>query len=363
MGRIDKAGYSEIVSEARAFLSGHSQAIKQRLTRLMTDASDTREYEIAAVYRDRIRALAHIHSSQGINLRFPGDADVIAVFQAGGQSCVQIFFFRNGQNYGNRPYYPRHSKDTSDGAILAAFLGQFYSKRVSPPLLLINCDIDNRKLLEEALSAAAPGQVRIRQPKRGEKAMIVLNAERNAKEALARKLSERSNQEALMHALTKTLNLTKVPHVIEVYDNSHISGTNAVGAMIAADSEGFIKKRYRKFNIRGDNASSSANNITPGDDYGMLREVLRRRFARLLKGDRVANTNTLPDLVLIDGGPGQLSVASDVFAELSISKVSIAAIAKGPDRNAGLEKIYLSKSSANPTRFKGSCASFCAALT
>jgi len=341
VGRISETAYATLVDEAREFLSGRSQHIKSRLTDRMTAASDALEFETAAAYRDRIRALAHIQARQGINLHGLQDVDVAAVHQSGGQSCVQIFFFRSGQNYGNRAYYPRHQKDAGAADVLRAFIAQFYSNRAAPPLVLVNQEIDERELIEEALSLKAPRRVRIHRPMRGDKSNMIVDAERNAREALARRFSESAAQRKMLEGLADKLSLDGVPERIEVYDNSHISGTNAVGAMIAAGPEGFLKKAYRKFNIQSDAVPEAEGGITAGDDYGMMREVLSRRFSRLLKEDPERAHGAWPDLVLIDGGAGQLSAAQKIFAELDVSDVALAAVAKGPDRNAGLERIFL----------------------
>ncbi|MDA0229125.1 MAG: excinuclease ABC subunit UvrC [Proteobacteria bacterium] len=341
VGRISETAYATLVDEARDFLSGRSQHIKSRLTERMTAASDALEFETAAAYRDRIRALAHIQARQGINLHGLQDADVAAVHQSGGQSCVQVFFFRSGQNYGNRAYYPRHQKEIGAAEVLGAFIGQFYSNRSAPPLVLVNHEIEERELIEEALSLKAPQRVHIHRPIRGDKSNMVVDAERNAREALARRFSESAAQRKMLEGLADRLALDGVPERIEVYDNSHISGTDAVGAMIAAGPEGFLKKAYRKFNIRSDAIPEAEGGITAGDDYGMMREVLSRRFSRLLKEDPERAHGVWPDLVLIDGGAGQLSAALEIFAELDVGDVALAAVAKGPDRNAGLERIFL----------------------
>jgi excinuclease ABC subunit C len=341
VGRIGAAQYDDLVDEAREFLAGRSQHIKARLTERMTAASEALEFETAAAYRDRIRALAHIQSRQGINMRGLSDADVAAVHQSGGQSCVQIFFFRGGQNYGNRAYFPRHQKDAGAAEVLGAFIGQFYAERTAPPLVLVNQEIAERGLIEDALSLQAERRVHIRRPSRGDKAAMVADAERNAREALARRLSESAAQRKLLEGLAETLALDGVPERIEVYDNSHISGTGAVGAMIAAGPEGFLKKAYRKFNIKSDAKPVEEGGITAGDDFGMMREVLTRRFSRLLKEDPARDQGAWPDLVLIDGGAGQLSAVQEILAELGVSDVALAAVAKGPDRNAGLERIFL----------------------
>ena len=341
VGRISEPAYATLVDEAREFISGRSQHIKSRLTDRMIVASEALEFETAAVYRDRIRALAHIQARQGINLNGLQDVDVVAVHQSGGQSCVQIFFFRSGQNYGNRAYYPRHQKEVAAADVLRAFIAQFYSNRAAPPLVLVNQEIEESELIEEALSLKASRRVRIHRPMRGDKSNMVVDAERNAREALARRFSESAAQRKLFEGLADKLGLDGVPERIEVYDNSHISGTNAVGAMIAAGPEGFMKKAYRKFNIQSDAIPKAEGGISVGDDYGMMREVLSRRFSRLLKKDPEGAHGAWPDLVLIDGGAGQLGAAQEVFAELGVSDIALAAVAKGPDRNAGLERIFL----------------------
>ncbi len=341
VGRVSADDYATLVDEARDFLSGRSRNIHARLTERMTAASEALEFETAAAYRDRIRALAHIQARQGINLHSLKDADVIAVHQSGGQSCVQIFFFRSGQNYGNRAYYPRHQKDAAAADVLFAFIGQFYSNRAAPPLLLVNHELADRALVEKALALKAERRVHIHRPSRGDKARMIIDAERNAREALARRFSESAAQRKLLEGLADKLELESVPERIEVYDNSHISGTDAIGAMIAAGPEGFIKKGYRKFNIKSDAIPVAEGGITAGDDYGMMREVLSRRFSRLLKEDPERAQGAWPDLVVIDGGAGQLSAALEIFAELGVSDVALVAVAKGPDRDAGLERIFL----------------------
>ncbi len=340
VGRIAKADYDALVEEARAFLAGRSQEVQHRLTERMTAASEALEFETAAVYRDRIRALAHIQSHQGINLPALGDADVIAIHEEAGQTCVQVFFFRAGRNYGNRAYFPRHAKDETVETVLAAFIGQFYESREAPPLILVNAWPSDGGLIGDALSVKANRRVEIRRPVRGEKRRLVEDAARNARGALARRLSESATQRKLFETLAARFELDSVPQRIEVYDNSHIAGTNAIGSLITAGPEGFIKNGYRKFNIRTAKADGSGE-VTPGDDYGMMREVLTRRFGRLMKEDPGRADGAWPDLVIIDGGPGQLGEARRVFADLGISDLPVAAIAKGPDRNAGRERIYL----------------------
>ncbi len=341
VGRIGRADYEALVDEARAFLAGRSDEIKQRLTGRMTAASEALEYETAAAYRDRIRALSLIQSRQGINVVGLGDADVVAAHQEAGQTCVQVFFFRAGQNYGNRAYFPRHPKESEGAEVLAAFIGQFYNNRVAPPLVLINRALADQALVANALSLKAERQVRLHRPRRGDKRKLMDDAERNAREALARRLSESVAQRNLLEALTDALGLESVPERIEVYDNSHISGTNAVGAMIVTGPDGYLKNAYRKFNIKSDAKPPAQGGIAPGDDYGMLREVLTRRFGRLMKDDPERLQDGWPDLILIDGGAGQLGETRRVFADLGVSAVAVAAIAKGPERNAGRERLFL----------------------
>jgi len=341
VGRISAEDYEELVKEIRQFLSGRSHKVQAELSNKMTAASEAMEFETAAVYRDRLRALAHIQSHQGINVAGVEEADVIALTQDGGQSCIQVFFFRAGQNWGNRSYFPSHGKDANADDILAAFLGQFYDDKPPPKEILLNSQVTDNDLISEALSSKAGRRVYIRNPKRGTRKELVDQAVLNAREALGRRLAESATQRRLLNGLAEVLRLDTAPERIEVYDNSHIQGTNAVGAMIVSGPEGFVKNAYRKFNIKD-------SKLTPGDDYGMMREVLKRRFSRLLKADdneddkensRIAGE--WPDLVLLDGGKGQLSAAQGVMAELGISNVLLASVAKGPDRNAGREHIYL----------------------
>ena len=344
VGRISKADYDGLVEEARAFLAGRSRQVQQRLTDRMTEASDALEFETAAAYRDRIKALAHIQMRQGINLPSMGDADVIAIHDEAGQACVQVFFFRSGQNYGNRGFFPRHAADETAEAILRAFIGQFYSARGAPPLVLVNRPLEEAPLIEEALTLKAERRVRLHRPLRGEKRRLVADAERNAREALARRLGESTAQRRLLESLAQKFGLETAPGRIEVYDNSHISGTDAVGSLIVAGPEGFIKNAYRKFTIRSTKAAPEPKAQDPaaaGDDYAMMREVLTRRFSRLIKEDPGRAGESWPDLVLIDGGLGQLGEARRVFADLGIADLAVAAIAKGPERNAGRERIFL----------------------
>jgi len=350
VGRISEAEYLDSVADARAFLSGESRKIQQQFAVLMQQASDAEAFEKAAGYRDRIRALTRIQAHQDINLQGIGETDVIAAHQAGGQTCVQVFFFRAGTNYGNRAYFPSHARDDSAEMVLDAFLGQFYSKALPPKTVMLSHPPLNRQLMSEALTVRAGRTVTLTQPQRGAKRGLVNHALANAVDALGRRMAESATQRRLLEGLAQTLELDGAPERIEVYDNSHVSGTKAVGGLIVAGPEGFIKKAYRKFTIRGGKentkgASKAAGSdvedgFSPGDDYAMMREVLKRRFSRALKEDPDRTGGQWPDLVLIDGGPGQLSVTVDVFEELGIEDVAVAAISKGPDRDAGREKIH-----------------------
>ena len=332
VGRIDKAGYGRLVDGARNFLAGRSAEVQQRFAAEMQALSDAQQYEAAAAVRDRIRALTQIQGHQEINIRELGDADVIAAHQAGGQTCIQVFFFRGGQNWGNRPYYPGHARDRGVAEILAAFLGQFYADKIPPPLILLNEPPADRELLGEALAARAGARVDLQVPQRGDKLQLVNHALHNAHEALGRRLAESSAQQKLLAGVARTFGLEAAPRRIEVYDNSHIQGSNAVGGMIVAGPEGFVKNAYRKFNIRDlDHA---------GDDYAMMREVLTRRFSRALREDPARDGGAWPDLLLIDGGAGQVAAANAVLADLGIGDLAVVGIAKGPDRDAGHERFF-----------------------
>jgi len=341
VGRISNADYLALVKEAQDFLSGRSQQIQKRLTERMTEASERLEFETAAAFRDRIRALAHIQTRQGVNVHNLGDADVIAVHQQANQSCVQVFFYRGGQNFGNRAYFPRHPNDATASEVLGAFLGQFYNDKDAPPAIIINEPVPEEALLVEALQARATRKVHLLLPARGAKRRLADDATRNAREALSRRLAASASQRKFLEGLQDHLALESTPARIEVYDNSHISGTHAVGGMIVVGPEGFEKNAYRKFNIRTDKLPAAEGGITAGDDYGMMREVLTRRFGRLMREDPEREKTGWPDLCLIDGGIGQLAEAEAVFADLGITDVALAAIAKGPDRNAGREVIHM----------------------
>ncbi|WP_346296676.1 excinuclease ABC subunit UvrC [Rhodopseudomonas sp. P1] len=342
-GEVDFPGYSELVREATDFLSGRSRAVKQLLAAEMEKASEELEFETAALYRDRLAALSAIQSQQGINPRTVEEADVFAIHQDGGYSCVEVFFFRTGQNWGNRAYFPRAEKSFTPAEVLGAFVAQFYDDKPPPKLILLSHEIEEAELLADALCVKAGHKVEITVPKRGEKKELVAHAQTNAREALGRKLADTATQARLLENLAATLGLPKVPQRIEVYDNSHIQGTNAVGAMIVAGPDGFIKNQYRKFNIRSEG-------LTPGDDYAMMREVLQRRFKRLVssqtEGDAAKpkddDVPQWPDLVIIDGGRGQLNAAREALSGIGLTdQVTLLGVAKGPDRDAGRETLFL----------------------
>jgi excinuclease ABC subunit C len=336
---VSQEEYGALVVEAETFLSKGGGPIKAELARKMEDASNDLDFETAARFRDRIQAMSFVTQSQGINPQGVDEADVFALAQEGGQTCVQVFFFRSGQNWGNRAYFPRTDKFTSDAELLTAFLGQFYDDKPLPPLLLLSHDVAERELLEEAFSKRAGHRVEILVPQRGEKKLLVDHAVRNAREANGRKLAESSSQEKLLEGVAKSFNLEAPPRRIEVYDNSHIQGAHAVGGMVVAGPDGFMKAQYRKFNIKQTEIA--------GDDFGMMREVLTRRFSRLLKeageGADVPEGEApqWPDLILIDGGAGQISAVAKVLAELGIHNVPLVGVAKGPDRDAGREHFHV----------------------
>jgi len=322
------------VDQAGAFLRGKSRAVISRMSQEMQAASDEMEFERAARLRDRIRALASIAQEQQINPETVDEADVIALHAEGGQACVQVFFFRAGQNWGNRAYFPRIDKSDDDAEVMSAFLGQFYDDKPIPKLVLVNVEPSECELLAEALAIKADHKVEISRPRRGEKCRLVDHALTNAREALGRKMAESSAQSKLLAGVCEAFGLEGPPERIEVYDNSHIMGTNAVGAMIVAGPDGFQKSQYRKFNIKG-------TDITPGDDFGMMKEVLKRRFARLVKEEEAGEAAPRPDLVLIDGGAGQIAAVMEVMADLGVDDIAVVGVAKGPDRDAGLERFYI----------------------
>lgn len=337
---IDFPGYTTLVREASDFLSGKSHAVKQELAGEMEKAANELEFERAALYRDRLAALSAIQSQQGINPRTVDEADVFAIHQEGGFSCVEVFFFRTGQNWGNRAYFPRAEKTYTPEEVLGSFLAQFYDDKPPPRNILLSHEIEECELLANALSIKAGHKVEVTAPKRGEKKELVTHALTNAREALGRKLADTATQSRLLDAMAATLNLPHPPKRIEVYDNSHIQGTNAVGAMIVAGPDGFVKNQYRKFNIKSEG-------LTPGDDYAMMREVLERRFKRLINPpeDGAARKDDdfpqWPDLVIIDGGRGQLNAVREIFANLGLTQVSLMSVAKGPDRDAGRETLFM----------------------
>jgi excinuclease ABC subunit C len=403
-GEIGLEEYGRLVEQATRFLKGESQNVRRMYQKLMQEAADKLEFERAADYRNRLWALAHVTADQSINPEGIEEADVFAAHQAGGQTCIEVFFFRSGQNWGNRAYFPRADRSLTAEEVLDSFIAQFYDDKPVPRLILLSDDVPNRALLAEALSTKAERRVEIRVPRRGAKTGIVEHALQNAREALGRRLAEASSQRMLLAALAERLGLPVPPRRIEVFDNSHIMGANAIGAMIVAGAEGFVKSQYRKFNIK-------SADLTPGDDYAMMREVLTRRFKRLVleengelgltpvgsdpasadvegpvtrlappapppimergadaiafgmlradntqEGARPAGTDALaeveeddeagvlpnrPDLVLIDGGAGQLGVACEVLAELGVGDVTLVGVAKGPDRNAGREHFHM----------------------
>jgi len=333
-GEISMEDYGRLVDEALAFLTGESDEVKRRLHALMDEASLKQDYERAASFRDRLTALSHIQSRQGINPHSVKEADVFAAHQEAGQTCIQVFIFRTGNNWGNRAYFPRADKSLLVEEVLESFVAQFYDDKPPPKLVLLSHEIGGRKLLAEALSLRAGRKIEVGRPVRGERRDLVEHALVNAREALARRLADSTSQATIFSSLAELLDLDEAPERIEVYDNSHISGTNPVGAMIVAGPEGFIRAQYRKFNMRNED-------LAPGDDYAMMREMLTRRFSRLAKEKGEVNGWAAPDLVLIDGGPGQLGAAYEVLDELGLSEIKIAAVAKGPDRNAGRERIYL----------------------
>jgi excinuclease ABC subunit C len=340
-GEIDFPGYTELVREATDFLSGRSRSVKQELAGEMEKASAELAFETAALYRDRLAALSAIQSQQGINPRTVEEADVFAIHQEGGYSCVEVFFFRTGQNWGNRAYFPRAEKSFTPQEVLASFLAQFYDDKPPPKLVLLSHDIEECELLAGALSIKAGFKVEVSTPRRGEKKELIAHALTNAREALGRKLADTATQGRLLQGLVTTLGLPHPPKRIEVYDNSHIQGSNAVGAMIVAGPDGFIKNQYRKFNIRSEG-------LTPGDDYAMMREVLQRRFKRLMapapEGAARPDDDSFPqwpDLVIIDGGRGQLNAVREIFQGLGLTGVALMAVAKGPDRDAGRETLFM----------------------
>ena len=353
-GEISHEGYAELVAEAKDFLSGRSQKVKTEISGAMQQAAEELDFERAAIHRDRLAALSHVQAHQGINPQTVEEADVFAIHQEGGQTCIQVFFFRTGQNWGNRAYFPKADPALEGAEVLGSFLAQFYDDKPPPRAILLSQSVQEQELLAEALSTRAGRRVAISVPQRGEKKDLTDHALQNAREALGRRLAETSTQARLLAGFAETFGLGKPPVRIEVYDNSHIMGTNAVGAMVVAGAEGFVKNQYRKFNIR-------SAEITPGDDFGMMREVMQRRFSRLLRehGDMQPATEALddggddpvdgngsfpawPDVILIDGGQGQMTAVRQILADLGIDdRVAAIGIAKGQDRDAGRERFFV----------------------
>ena len=333
VGRVDQAAYAALVDDAERFLDGKSTAVQANLAREMAEASDAMEFERAAALRDRIKALTQVQQTQGINPQSVAEADVVALHLEHGQACVQVFFIRANQSWGNRDFYPKTGAGAEEPEILEAFLTQFYDDKEPPRLVLLSHPVENPDLVAEALSARAGRKVELAVPLRGEKAELVENAARNARESLARRMSESSTQNKLLQGLAEAFDLDAPPSRIEVYDNAHIQGADAVGGMIVAGAEGFLKSQYRKFNIRSEAGANS-------DDFGMMREVLTRRFERLIKEDPDRKTDMWPDLLLIDGGAGQLSAVNGVLAELGVEDVAVIGVAKGIDRDAGKEEFH-----------------------
>ena len=331
---ISSEDYAEIVDQAEAFMRGRSRDVQEAMSRKMEEASSALDYETAAIHRDRIRALTQIQAHQDIHVGSIGEADIIAAHQEGGTTCVQVFFYRAGQNYGTRTFFPNHGRAIPVAEVLEAFIGQFYADKKPPKLVLVSHSLPNQELVCQALSIHAGRKADVSKPQRGTRKSLIDSAAQNAAEALARRLSESATQRKLLDGLAALLDLDAPPKRIEVYDNSHIAGTNALGAMIVSGEDGFEKSAYRKFNIKNPD-------IKPGDDYAMMREVMTRRFARALKEDLDRERGNWPDLVLIDGGPGQLTAVMEVLDELGISDQPLVSIAKGPDRNAGRERFHV----------------------
>ena len=333
VGLISEQDYARSVRDAERFLSGRSTDIQAELAGQMQKASEEMEFERAAALRDRIRAMTQVQTAQGINPRGVDEADIVALHLEQGQACVQVFFIRAGQNWGNRDFYPRVGADVEPAEVLEAFLGQFYDTKDPPRQLILSNQIENPDLMTDALSQKLGRKVELLVPRRGEKAELVDSALRNARESLARKMAESATQTRLLKGLAEAFDLPKPPERVEVYDNSHIQGTNAVGAMIVAGPEGFMKNSYRKFNIKGDD-------LVPGDDFGMMKEVLHRRFKRLLSEDPDRSKGMWPDLLLIDGGAGQVSAVAQIMGEHGVGDIPMVGVAKGVDRGAGKEEFH-----------------------
>ena len=334
VGRIDEVGYAELVRDSKDFLSGRSTKIQQKLGKLMSEAADAMDFELAAVFRDRLRALTFIQGSQAIHAERLGDADLFALAGKGGTMCIQAFFIRGGQNWGHRSFFPAHTSDIPEDEVLASFLAQFYAEMPPPRLVLVDRPLPETPLIEEAFSERAGRRVAVKAPQRGEQARMIRQARRNAEEELERRLAETSSQARNLREVAELFELAEPPQRIEVYDNSHVMGTSAVGAMIVAGPEGLRKNAYRKFNIK-------RAETVPGDDFAMMREVLSRRFARLEREDPDRSRGEWPDLLLIDGGKGQLSAVCETLEDAGVHDVPVVSVAKGPDRNAGREIFHL----------------------
>jgi excinuclease ABC subunit C len=332
--RIDETGYAELVGDAKDFLGGKSTKVQAKLGKAMNEAAEAMDFELAAVYRDRLRALTFIQGTQTIAAEGLGDADIFALACKGGTMCIQAFFIRGGNNWGHRSFFPAHTNDVPEAEVLASFLVQFYEEVPPPKTILLDRQLDEAELLAEAFSARAERKVTLRAPQRGDHVRMIRQARRNAEEELDRRLAETSTQASNLRQLTELFDLSEPPQRIEVYDNSHVMGTSAVGAMIVAGPEGFLKNQYRKFNIKREETA-------PGDDFAMMREVLSRRFARLEKEDPDRTKGDWPDLLLIDGGKGQLSAVCETMEDAGVHDVPVVAISKGPDRNAGRETFHL----------------------
>ena len=332
--RIGRQEYAELVADAKAFLAGKSTNVQSRLSASMAAAAEAQDYELAAVYRDRLRALTYIQGSQTVHAEGLGDADVFALDCQAGAMCIQAFFIRGGQNWGHRAFFPAHTNDVPEAEVLSSFLVQFYEDMPPPRRILVDRELADAALLSEALSERAGRKVALERPQRGDRRKLIEQAKRNAEEALERRMAETTTQGKLLRELADTFELPEPPKRIEVYDNSHIMGTNPTGAMIVAGPEGFRKNSYRKFNIK-------RKETQPGDDFAMMREVLERRFARLEKEDPDRAGGEWPDLLLIDGGKGQLSAVCDILEDAGVHDVPVIAVSKGPDRNAGRETFHL----------------------
>jgi excinuclease ABC subunit C len=333
VGKVSQDEYARLVSDAERFLQGRDTHLQGELAAQMQAASEQMEFEKAAALRDRIKALTEVQQSQGINPRSVPEADVIALHMESGQACVQVFFIRAHQNWGNRDFYPRTGAGAGEAEVLQAFIGQFYDGKEPPRMVLLSHAIEDLDLMTEALSGKAGRKVEIAMPLRGEKAELVAGAARNARESLARKMSETATQARLLKGVAEAFDMVQTPRRIEVYDNSHIQGAHAVGGMVVAGPEGFIKSQYRKFNIKGED-------LVPGDDFGMMKEVLGRRFKRLLKEDPERKSDSWPDLLLIDGGAGQVSAVAEIMREYGVEDIAMVGVAKGVDRDHGKEEFH-----------------------